>query len=127
VQVKIIPTRNIDWPKIYIKGLIIWTLLSRRLVVATTTKPNLGHLKAFSNEINPNPIIFLNRPLTFYCYIKGAITVPTEDFKYYHATSWTPSSALPELASCVTKGKKWSKWSKVANANRLAWAKGLFK
>jgi hypothetical protein len=26
------------------KGLIIWTLLSRRLVVATTTKPNLGHL-----------------------------------------------------------------------------------
>jgi hypothetical protein len=58
-------------------------------------------LKVFSNEINPNPIIFLNRPLTFYCYIKGAITVPTEDFKYYHATSWTPSSALPELASCV--------------------------
>jgi hypothetical protein len=22
----------------------------------------------------------------FYCYIKGAITVPTEYFKYYHAT-----------------------------------------
>jgi hypothetical protein len=26
------------------KGLIIWSLLSRRPVVATTTKPNLGHL-----------------------------------------------------------------------------------
>jgi hypothetical protein len=26
------------------RGLIIWTLLSRQLVVATTTKPNLGHL-----------------------------------------------------------------------------------
>jgi hypothetical protein len=26
------------------KGLIIWSLSSRRLVVATTTKPNLGHL-----------------------------------------------------------------------------------
>jgi hypothetical protein len=65
-------------------------------------------LKAFSNEINPNPNIFLNRPLTFYYYIKGAITVLTEYFKYYHATCgnaaqliFTPSSALPELASCV--------------------------
>jgi hypothetical protein len=28
------------------KGLIIWTLLSRRLVVATTTKQNLGHLNS---------------------------------------------------------------------------------
>jgi hypothetical protein len=26
------------------KGLIIWTLLSQGLAVATTTKPNLGHL-----------------------------------------------------------------------------------
>jgi hypothetical protein len=26
------------------KGLIIWSLSSRRLVVATTTKPNLSHL-----------------------------------------------------------------------------------
>jgi hypothetical protein len=26
------------------KGLIIWSLLSRRLVVVATTKPNLGHL-----------------------------------------------------------------------------------
>jgi hypothetical protein len=65
-------------------------------------------LKAFSNEMNPNPIIFLNQPMTFYYYIKGAITVPTEYFKYYHATCgvaaqliFTPSSALPELASCV--------------------------
>jgi hypothetical protein len=31
-------------PSSYIMGLIIWTLLSRQLVVATTTKPNLGHL-----------------------------------------------------------------------------------
>jgi hypothetical protein len=40
-------------------------------------------LKAFSNEMNPNPIIFLNQPMTFYYYIKGAITVPTEYIKYY--------------------------------------------
>jgi hypothetical protein len=30
------------------KGLIIWSLLSRRLYVATTTKPNLGHLASAS-------------------------------------------------------------------------------
>jgi hypothetical protein len=32
-----------------------------------------------------NPIIIFES-LHFYCYIKGPITVPTEHFKYYHAT-----------------------------------------
>jgi hypothetical protein len=35
---------------LYTKSLIIWTLLSRQLVVATTTKPRLGHL-ALASEV----------------------------------------------------------------------------
>jgi hypothetical protein len=43
-------------------------------------------LKALSNEMAANPSIFLNRRQFLLRYIKGAITVPTEYFKYYHAT-----------------------------------------
>jgi hypothetical protein len=42
------------------KGLIIWTLLSRRLVVATTTKPNLGHLASASEVAGGHTIPFKN-------------------------------------------------------------------
>jgi hypothetical protein len=41
-------------------GLIIWTLLSRRLVVATTTKPLLGHLAPASEVAGGHTIPFLN-------------------------------------------------------------------
>jgi hypothetical protein len=37
--------------------------------------------------------------------MKGAITVPTEYFKYYHATCSAFSSALPKLASCINNTK----------------------
>jgi hypothetical protein len=39
-------------------GLIIWTLLSRQLVVATTTKPNLGHLVPASEVAGGHTIPF---------------------------------------------------------------------
>jgi hypothetical protein len=101
-------------PFVFVAASAIFWKLSKKapktiMVLLQKKKKEIEHnLKAFSNEINPNPIIFLNRPLTFYYYIKGAITVLTEYFKYYHATCgnaaqliFTPSSALPELASCV--------------------------
>jgi hypothetical protein len=40
------------------EGLIIWTLLSRRLVVATTTKPNFGHLAPASEVAGGHTIPF---------------------------------------------------------------------
>jgi hypothetical protein len=40
------------------KGLIIWTLLSRQLVVATTNKPNLGHLAPASEVAGGHTIPF---------------------------------------------------------------------
>jgi hypothetical protein len=39
-------------------GLIIWSLSSRRLVVATTTKPNLGHLASASEVAEGHTIPF---------------------------------------------------------------------
>jgi hypothetical protein len=40
------------------QGLIIWTLLSRRLAVATTTKPNLGHLAPASEVVGKHTLPF---------------------------------------------------------------------
>jgi hypothetical protein len=40
------------------KGLIIWSLLLRRLVVAMTTKPNLGHLASASEVAGGHTIPF---------------------------------------------------------------------
>jgi hypothetical protein len=39
-------------------GLIIWSLLSRRLVVATTTKPNIGHLAPASEVAGRHTLPF---------------------------------------------------------------------
>jgi hypothetical protein len=39
-------------------GLIIWSLLSRRLVVVATTKPNLGHLAPASEVAGGHTIPF---------------------------------------------------------------------
>jgi hypothetical protein len=41
------------------KGLIIWSLLSRRLVVVATTKPNLGHLAPASEVAGGHTILKL--------------------------------------------------------------------
>jgi hypothetical protein len=47
------------------RGLIIWTMLSRQLVVETTTKPNIGHLAPASEVAGVHfkigrPFPFLN-------------------------------------------------------------------
>jgi hypothetical protein len=42
------------------RGLIIWTLLSRQLVVATPTKPNLRHLAPASEVAGRHTLAFLN-------------------------------------------------------------------
>jgi hypothetical protein len=44
--------RTLPW------GLIIWTLLSQRLVVATTTKPNLGYLTPASEVAGRHTLPF---------------------------------------------------------------------
>jgi hypothetical protein len=49
------------WGKVELggtRGLIIWTLLSRQLVVATTTKPNLGHLAPASEVAGRHTLPF---------------------------------------------------------------------
>jgi hypothetical protein len=42
----------------YSKGLIIWSLLLRRLVLATTTKPNLGYLAPASEAAGKHTLPF---------------------------------------------------------------------
>jgi hypothetical protein len=62
-------------------------------------------LKALSNEIAPNPSLIFESPPIFTATKKGAITVPTEYFKYYHAT-------LGHLA------QRYKNWLLVYNQNK---------